>query len=264
MDIAVLIKQVPVSNNVSVDPKTHALVRASAEGMVNPADLNAIEEAMILKEQTGGKVVVFTMGPPDAEKALREAMALGCDESCLITDRAVAGGDTIATARVLAEAIRKYGTFDLILSGAMSADGATGQVGAMVAECLSIPHVTEIQSVRCCETFEDKVEIIKKLHGKRYLLRCTLPAVLSVNFGSNVPRLATLRSTRAAKSKPMVVYTNADLKLPPEQVGLEGSPTAVIDSFEPEGGRKAEMLEGTPEELAKMLKSLIDEEKGKL
>ena len=109
MDIAVLIKQVPVSNNVSVDPETHALIRASAEGMINPADLNAIEEAMVLKEQTGGKVVVFTMGPPDAEKALREAMAHGCDESCLITDRVVAGGDTIATARVLAEAIKKYG-----------------------------------------------------------------------------------------------------------------------------------------------------------
>ena len=106
MDIAVLIKQVPVSNNVSVDPETHALIRASAEGMINPADLNAIEEAMVLKEQTGGKVVVFTMGPPDAEKALREAMAHGCDESCLITDRVVAGGDTIATARVLAEAIK--------------------------------------------------------------------------------------------------------------------------------------------------------------
>mgnify|MGYP003210338427 CR=1 FL=1 len=131
MDIAVLIKQVPVSNNVSVDPETHALIRASAEGMINPADLNAIEEAMVLKEQTGGKVVVFTMGPPDAEKALREAMAHGCDESCLITDRVVAGGDTIATARVLAEAIKKYGHFDLILGGALSADGATGQVGAV-------------------------------------------------------------------------------------------------------------------------------------
>ena len=107
MNIAVLIKQVPVSNDVSVDPKTHALVRASSEGMVNPADLNAIEEAMLLKEQTGGKVVVFTMGPPDAEKALRDAMALGCDESCLITDRAVAGGDTVATAKVLAAAIKK-------------------------------------------------------------------------------------------------------------------------------------------------------------
>ena len=133
MNIAVLIKQVPVSNDVSVDPETHALVRASSEGMINPADLNAIEAAMVLKEQTEGKVVVFTMGPPDAEKALRDAMAMGCDESCLITDRCLAGGDTIATAKVLARSIEKFGKFDLILSGALSADGATGQVGAMVA-----------------------------------------------------------------------------------------------------------------------------------
>lgn len=138
MNIAVLIKQVPVSNDVSVDPETHALVRASSEGMINPADLNAIESAMVLKEQTEGKVVVFTMGPPDAEKALRDAMAMGCDESCLITDRCLAGGDTIATAKVLAESIGRYGTFDLILSGALSADGATGQVGAMVAEYMGI------------------------------------------------------------------------------------------------------------------------------
>ena len=129
MNIAVLIKQVPVSNDVSVDPETHALVRASSEGMINPADLNAIEAAMVLKEQTEGKVVVFTMGPPDAEKALRDAMAMGCDESCLITDRCLAGGDTIATAKVLARSIEKFGKFDLILSGALSADGATGQVG---------------------------------------------------------------------------------------------------------------------------------------
>ena len=264
MDIAVLIKQVPVSNNVSVDPETHALIRGSAEGMINPADLNAIEEAMVLKEQTGGKVVVFTMGPPDAEKALREAMALGCDESCLITDRVVAGGDTIATARVLAEAIRKYGNFELILGGARTANETTGQVGAMVAECLGIPHIAEIQSVKYDEAAPDKIEAVKKVYGERFLVRAALPAVLSVNFGCNVPRLATLRSTRAAKNKPLATYTNADLGLPEDQVGIPGSPTAVIDSFEPTGGRMAEMIEGTPEELAVKLKNLIDEEKGNL
>lgn len=264
MDIAVLIKQVPVSNDVSVDPKTHALVRASAEGMINPADLNAIEEALVLKEANGGKVVVFTMGPPDAEKALRDAMALGCDESCLISDRAVAGGDTIATARVLAEALKKYGTFEMILSGALSADGATGQVGAMVAECLQIPHVSEIQSIRYDGNTPDVAEAVKKLHGERLRVRCKLPAVFTVLFGSNEPRLATLRSKRASKSKPMITYTNADLKLPGDQVGLAGSPTAVIDSFEPERGRKARLLEGTAAELAEQLKGLIDEEKGKL
>lgn len=263
MNIAVLIKQVPVSNDVSVDPETHALVRASSEGMINPADLNAIEEAICLKEQTEGKVVVFTMGPPDAEKALRDAMALGCDESCLITDRAVAGGDTVATAKVLARAIEKYGEFDLIMGGALSADGATGQVGAMVAECLGLPHVSEVQSVKYDEAFADKIEVIKKVHEKSFRIRCILPAVVSVNFGSNEPRLATLRSKRAAKTKPLEIYTNAELGFAPDEVGMAGSPTVVVDSFCPEVSRKAEMLEGTAGELAKKLYDLIEKEKGK-
>ncbi len=263
MNIAVLIKQVPVSNDVSVDPDTHALVRASSEGMVNPADLNAIEEAMLLKEQTGGKVVVFTMGPPDAEKALRDAMALGCDESCLVTDRAVAGGDTVATAKVLAAAIRKYGEFDLILGGALSADGATGQVGAMVAECLDIPHVVEAQGIRYDEDEAGRIVAVKKFHDKKLSIRCALPAMISFNFGCNEPRLATLRSKRAAKTKPLAIYTNADLGLPLDEVGIAGSPTTVVDSFSPKAGRKAAMLEGTAAELAKKLKDLIEEEKGK-
>ena len=240
MNIAVLIKQVPVSNDVSVDPETHALVRASSEGMINPADLNAIEEAMQLIEQTDGKVVVFTMGPPDAEKALRDAMALGCDESCLITDRAVAGGDTVATAKVLAKAIQLYGEFDLILGGALSADGATGQVAAMVAE-----------------------EVVKKMHDTSFRISCATPAVLSVNFGCNEPRLATLRSKRAAKSKPLVTYTNAELGFAAEEIGIKGSPTVTVDSFQPETKRSAKMLTGTPAELAKQLYDLIEEEKGK-
>lgn len=263
MNIAVLIKQVPVSNDVTVDPETHALVRASSEGMINPADLNAIEEAMLLKEQTEGKVVVFTMGPPDAEKALRDAMALGCDESCLITDKAVAGGDTVATAKVLAAAIKKYGEFDLILGGALSADGATGQVGAMVAECLAIPHIVEAMGVKYDASESGKIVAVKKFHDKKLSIRCTLPAMVSFNFGCNEPRLATLRTKRAAKSKPLVTYTNAELGLSPGEVGIEGSPTVVADSFSPKSGRKAEMLEGTPAELARKLKELIEEEKGK-
>lgn len=263
MNIAVLIKQVPVSNDVSVDPETHALVRASSEGMVNPADLNAIEEAMLLKEQTDGKVVVFTMGPPDAEKALRDAMALGCDESCLITDRAVAGGDTVATARVLAKAMELYGKFDLILCGALSADGATGQVGAMVAEELKVPHVVEIQAIKYDASQSDRIEVVKKVHDKKLRIRCALPAVLSVNFGCNEPRLATLRTKRAAKSKPLTTYTNAELGLPVDKIGIAGSPTVAIDSFQPETSCKATMLEGTPAELAKKLYDLIEEEKGK-
>lgn len=263
MNIAVLIKQVPVSNDVKVDPVTHALVRASSEGMINPADLNAIEEALKLKEQTSGHVVVFTMGPPNAEQSLRDAMALGCDESCLITDRCVAGGDTIATAKVLAAAIRKFGTFDLLLGGALSADGATGQVGAMVAEFLSIPHISEIQQITYSEDKGREIEASKKFRGSKLRIRSQLPACLTVSFGCNELRLATLRSKRAAKSKPLTVYSNKELGLPENEVGLIGSPTTVVDSFEPQRTRKAQFLSGTPQELAQQLSDLIEDGKGK-
>lgn len=262
MIIAVLIKQVPVSNDVSVDPQTHALVRASSEAMINPADLNAIETAMILREQTEGKVVVFTMGPLDAEKALRDALAMGCDEACLITDRCFAGGDTIATAKVLAKSITKYGTFDLILSGALSSDGATGQVGAMVAEYMDIPHVAEIQGVAYTDG-ENSINVVKKFQGMETHIKAQLPALMSVCFGCNEPRLTTLRSKRAAKTKSMETYTNTELKMDNIDIGLAGSPTIVTDSFAPEHTKKAQMLSGTEKEMAEQLKALIEIEKGK-
>ena len=264
MNIAVLIKQVPVSNNVSVDPETHALVRGSSEGMINPADLNAIEEAIRLKEKTDGEVVVFTMGPPDAEKSLRDAMAMGCDKSCLITDRAFAGGDTIATAKVIVKAIEKYGKFDLILCGALSSDGATGQVGAMVAEYLNLPHVAEVQSIEYNPSEGQMIKAVKKYQGTSVKLQCELPALVTVCFGCNEPRLATLRTKRAAKSKPMEVYTNTELSMVAEDTGLTGSPTVVTDSFAPKHIKKAKMLLGTPQEMAKEIMELIENEKGKI
>lgn len=262
MKIAVLVKQVPVSNDVSVDPDTHALVRGSSEGMINPADLNALEEAIALKEKTDGHVVVFTMGPPDAEKSLRNALAMGCDEACLITDRSLAGGDTIATSKVLAAALRAYGTFDLIMAGAMTADGATGQVGAMVAEYFSVPHITEIQSVLHDVEKKAEIEVIKKYQNEKARIKVSLPALLTVNFGCNEPRLPTLRTKRAANKKEVTVYTNAELKLAESEIGLQGSPTEVIDSFAPERIKKAEILTGSTEEITKQIAELIEKEKG--
>lgn len=262
MNIAVLIKQVPVSNNVSVDPETHALVRASMEGMLNPADLNAIEAAMVLKEQTGGKVVAFTMGPEEAEKSLRDAMALGCEEGVLISDRCFGGADTLATAKPLARAIRKYGPFQLILGGALSSDGATGQVGAMVAEYLGIPHISEVSAIEYGDG-EEGIRGIKQYQGEEVTLEAQLPALMTVCFGCNEPRLATLRTKRKAKEKPLTVYTNGELEFAEEEIGLQGSPTLVADSFVPQRARKAVMLKGTPEEMAAKIREWIEIEKGK-
>ncbi|MDR1376876.1 MAG: electron transfer flavoprotein subunit beta/FixA family protein [Synergistaceae bacterium] len=260
MDIAVCIKQVPVSNDVSVDPVTHSLVRESAESMLNPADANALEEAIALKERHSGRVVAFTMGPPSAEKALRTALAMGADDAVLITDRAFAGADTVATAKVLAESVRRYGAFDLVMAGSESSDGATGQVGPMLAEYLALPHLTDIRRIEAVEA--GRLHALKKFKNGFLRAAVTLPAVLTVSYGCNEPRLPTFLSQISANKRNIPACTNKELALPPEETGLAGSPTEVIDTFAPERRKRAEFLSGTPEEVAGKILTLIEKKRG--
>lgn len=259
MKIAVLIKQVPVGE-VGVDPVTQTLVRQSGEGMVNPMDLHAIEAAMEIKDTLGAEVWVLTMGPPEAEKALRTALAMGCDEGCLVTDRAFGGADTIATAKVLAAALRHCGGFDLVLAGAQSADGATGQVGPMVAEYMGLPHVCEIQSIHC-DSPETGIQVVRRAGGRQVRLGVALPALFTISFGANSPRLTTLRSQRAAKAKPVTILTNAELGMDAKDVGLAGSPTLVVDAYQPKSTRQAVFLTGTDAEIAEQIMALVAKEK---
>ncbi|HPB07996.1 MAG TPA: electron transfer flavoprotein subunit beta/FixA family protein, partial [Rectinema sp.] len=146
MHIIVLIKQVPETDKVKMDPETGTMVRSGLESIINPLDLYAIEEALMLKEHFGAHITVISMGPLDAERALRESLAMGCDKAILLTDKAFAGSDTWATSRVLAETIKHIGTFDLILAGERATDGDTGQVGPAVASWLGIPALTYVSS----------------------------------------------------------------------------------------------------------------------
>jgi electron transfer flavoprotein beta subunit len=205
------------------------------------------------------------MGPPSAEKVLRTAIAMGVDDAVLITDRAFAGADTVATAKVLAESIRRAGiahagAFDLILAGSESSDGATGQIGPMLAECMTLPHLTEVQKIEAVE--EGCLQGLKKSKNGRARARITLPAVLTISYGHNEPRLTTLFSQVAAKKKNIVVHTNRELSLPPETVGLEGSPTMVLDCFEPAKKKNAIFLTGGPKEIAARILALIKEKRG--
>lgn len=261
MNIAICIKHVPVSNDVSVDPVTHALIRENTEGMVNPADLNAIEEAVAIKEKTGARLVVFTMGPREAEKSLRTAISMGCDEAVLVTDRLFAGADTVATSRVLASALKHYGDFDLILAGAQTSDGATGQVGPMIAAQLGIPHISEARSL-CFGENGEKIIAEKKHMDNMVRISAVTPVLVTMSFGCNTPRFPTLRSQLAANKKEITCCGNGDLALPEASVGLAGSPTEVIDSFQPERDKKAEMLSGSAREIAEKILSLIEKEKG--
>jgi electron transfer flavoprotein beta subunit len=246
-----------------MDPLTHHLVRATDGNMINPADLNALEAALLIKDAAASSgdactVTTLSMGPPDAEESLYETMAIGADEACLLTDRAFAGSDTIATTRVLAAGIRHLGQWDLILTGAESADGATGQIGPMLAEALAVPHVTNVREIE--GDAESGLIVRKKFQRAEIRLHAACPAVLSLGYGCNEPRLPTLRSKIAAKKKPLRVLTNAELLLQQDGIGAMGSPTEVEDVFLAEGAGCCTWLTGSAADVAGQMLTLIKKE----
>lgn len=258
MKIAVCIKMVPNSDQVKIDPVTHNLIRENTELIVNPSDLNALTEAMHVKEMTQGTIDVFTMGSKEAEGGLYTAMAIGADRAFLVSDRAFAGGDSIGTARVLAAAIKKVDTYDLIICGALSADGATGQVGPMIAEELQIPSVSLIKAVENAD--DHKVVVAKSFRGKKMFLSCNLPCLLSTGLGVNNPILPTLRNQMKAKKKEIGVLTNSELNLDTAIIGKAGALSVVTDTYEYErAGSHSQMLEGDSTSVAAQIKKLMDD-----
>ena len=228
MEIVVLIKQVPETGNVKMDPLTGTMVREGVESIINPLDLYAIETALGLREAQGGRVRVITMGPPGADKALREALAMGCDEAALITDRAFAGSDTWATATVLAAALRRLGPADLILCGERATDGDTGQVGPNVASALDLPLATYVSQVESLDLQGRRIEVWRMTEDGYELLRLPLPALLSVVKEAAFPRLPTLRGKQRARAARILTLGAKDLDVDPGLIGLKGSPTRVV------------------------------------
>lgn len=249
MKIVVCIKQVPDTTNVRINPETNTLVREGVASIINPFDVYALEEGIRLKEKHGGTVTVLTMGPPQAADALREAISLGADEAVLVSDRAFAGADTLATAYTLAAAVRKLestavgtvpaGPVDVILMGRQAIDGDTGQVGPGVAENLDVPHVTDIRKIE--EIAGSRIVVERLLEEGYARLATQLPVVLTVVKEINEPRLPSLKGKLAAKKKEIPVLKAADLGVEAERFGLVGSPTQVMKIFtppKPSGGKK--------------------------
>jgi electron transfer flavoprotein beta subunit len=237
--VIVCIKQVPDTTNVRINPETNTLVREGVQSIINPFDVYALEEGVRIKEKHGGTVVVITMGPPQAAEALREAISLGADDAFLISDRAFAGADTLATAYALACGIRTLGGADIVLMGRQAIDGDTGQVGPGVAENLGISHITDIRKIE--EIAEGKITVERLLEEGYARLRTGLPVVLTVVKEINEPRLPSLKGKIAAKKKEIVVLKAADIGADLERVGLNGSPTQVMKIFtppKPSGGKK--------------------------
>ena len=245
MDILVAIKQVPDTDKVRMDPVTGTMVREGVDTIVNPLDLYAIELAIRLKEKHGGTLTAFTMGPPAAEKALKEAMAMGCDAGVLITDRAFSGSDTWATSYALSRAVPKMGHYDLILAGERATDGDTGQVGPCLAAWLGLPVLTYVGSI---EESDETHIVARRLVEEGYQrVEVQLPCLLTVVKEVANPRLPTLRGKKFARQAKLAVFGAADLDADQGCLGLKGSPTKVAKIFYPKVTRGGTMVKAADE-----------------
>ncbi|MDP2927639.1 MAG: electron transfer flavoprotein subunit beta/FixA family protein [Candidatus Omnitrophota bacterium] len=258
MHIIVCIKQVPETTEVRINPETNTLIREGVKSIINPFDMYAIEEAIRLKERFGGKVSVLTMGPPQADSALREAISLGADEGYLVCDRAFAGSDTWATSYTLAGAIKKLGEFDLIICGKQASDGDTAQVGPGISTHLNIPQVTYVKKI---EEATDKIMRVERMMEEGFeIIQTSLPALLTVVKEINEPRIPSLRGLMRAKSAKITTLTQKELRLDPQQIGLCGSPTQVVKIFTPTPRVGGQILKGEISDITKQLVELIKDE----
>lgn len=257
MHIIVCIKQVPNTTNVQIDPVTSTLKREGVESIINPFDEFAIEEAVRLKERTGAKTTVITMGPPQAETALRDAIARGIDQGVLVSDRAFAGADTWATSYTLASAIKSLGAFDIILCGKQATDGDTAQVGPGIAEMLDIPHVAYVKKIE--DIKPESIKIERMMEDGYDLIEMPLPCLMTVVKEINTPRLPSLKGMMNAKKAVITKLTAQQINALPANIGLTGSPTQVMKIFSPPARPGGQVLEGSPESVAATLVSKLKE-----
>jgi len=257
MKILVCVKQVPASNETRLDPVTNTIIREGIESILNPFDAFAVEEAVRLKERFGGHIDALSMGIPSVRNMLKRVIAVGADSAYLLSDRAFAGSDTLATARTLAAAARKIGLPDLILCGRMATDGDTAQVGPMLAENLGIPHVTDVAAI---ESFENGAVTIRRLTDDGYQrVSVQLPALLTVLKEINIPRLPSIGGILRGEAASVTVWNREELGINAEESGLKGSATHVVRSSRPDMKTECELLAGSLSEQAASLISRLTE-----
>ena len=230
MKIVVCIKQVPDTVEVKIDPKTGTLIRDGVPSIINHDDKTGIEAALQLKEQLGGTVTVVSMGPPQADVALREALAMGCDEAYLVSAREFGGSDTYATSGILAAALKKVG-YDIVITGRQAIDGDTAQVGPQIAEKLSLPQVSYVEEV--IEATEEYVVVKRQYEDGYHIIKIKTPCLLTAIAELATPRYMSVRGIVEAYEAEIKVLGFEDLKdeLELDMIGLKGSPTNVYKSF---------------------------------
>ncbi|ACP36601.1 Electron transfer flavoprotein alpha subunit [Sulfolobus islandicus L.S.2.15] len=255
LKVVVSIKQVPDVDELRIDPVTNNLVREGVPAVINPPDLHAIEEAVRLKERYGAKTIVITMGPPQADSALREALAMGIDEAYLISDRAMAGADTWATSYTISKAVQKLGGADLILFGRRAVDGETEQVGPQTGKWLGLPVIGYVSDIKKLE--KDKIIVTRTTEFDEEVIEAPIPTVLTMLEVANKPRQPDILSLIKAKTAKITVWNKDDIKAEPDKIGLAGSPTKVIKVQPPPKTRKAEIIDGR-KDIEKAAKWFLD------
>ncbi|KWT76834.1 electron transfer flavoprotein subunit beta/FixA family protein [Candidatus Magnetominusculus xianensis] len=254
MKIIVCIKQVPDTSEVRINPETNTLIRDGVPSIINPYDMHAVEAALSIKDELGAEVTVLTMGPPQAEAALRETVAMGADDAVLLTDRAFAGSDTWATAYTLAAAIKFLGA-DIVLCGKQAIDGDTAQVGPAIAEFMDIPHISYVSQI--ASVSGDNITVRRLMDEGYDVVEAPLPVLLTVVKELNQPRMASLKGKMRAKKIEIRKLTHKELALDENNLGLKGSPTQVKNIFAPEMKKDRIVIAGTPEEQAGELISIL-------
>ena len=253
MKILVCVKQVPDTTEVRIDRETNTLQRQDVPSILNPFDRHALEEALRVKERCGGTVSVLTMGPLQAQEVLKECLDLGADEAVLVSDKAFAGADTLATSRTLAAAIAKLQPAELIFCGKQAIDGDTAQVGPELAEHLNMAQITCVSKL---EVFPAERRLIaeREVEDGREVLELPFPAVLTVSKSLNEPRYPSIKGRLRANKTSIPILTLADLGLQAEETGLQGSPTRVVRIFAPETRKGGEVIQGmAPRQAADLL-----------
>lgn len=259
LNILVCVKQVPDINLVKMDPVTGSLIRAGVPAILNPLDANALEAAVRVKEQYGGTVTCITMGPDMAMEALRECLAAGADKAVLLSDRAFANADTLATSYVIRSAAKDLGEFDLIFCGKESLDGATGQMGSQLAERFDASQISSMSLITGLDLEKGTVTAERELEKGIELCQAQLPCLFTVEKTNYRPRIPNLKSWKASRTAEIVKYNSRTIPgLDPEQIGDPGSPTKVPRTYPPVVGESGLMLnEGSSEKNVDKLFALL-------
>ena len=256
MNIVVCIKQVPDTTEVKIDPKTGTLIREGVPSIMNPDDKGGLELALKFKDKFGANVTVITMGLPQAEAILREAIAMGADRAILLTDRKLGGADTLATSYALSGALRKL-DYDLVITGRQAIDGDTAQVGPELAEHLDIPQVTYLED---CQYDGNKTLTIKKqLEDGYQTVQVELPCLVSVLASSYKPRYMSVKGIVECFDRDIEVWGANDIDVDENKLGKKGSPTNVKKSFAKPLKSKGEVFEVEPEEAVNIIISKLKE-----